>query len=268
MIIAARRFLLILGCMIFISAVSFAFENKVEIIYLKGDVSVLPEGKADWVKGGITMTLRKGDRVKTGASSLCDLSFDTEKRMIVGIKGNSDVIVLLDGNRKIELVAASIYAKLSGIPKGSSFEIKTPTAVCGARGTGLGVDADSEKTQATAYENGIYVQNDKGEEKDVKEGDSRNIDKDGKISDEFPADKSDIDNFNSWGNAAEETTGNDEDSQMNKLDKIGDSAEKTVEKTSDIAEKRDEKNIESREEKGIEKNEGKKDDYTPPSEDY
>ncbi|MCK4463321.1 MAG: hypothetical protein KAU58_03315, partial [Candidatus Omnitrophica bacterium] len=170
-----------------ISSISFAYPDKAEIISIKGDVKVLPEGNVDWIKAGIGMALRGGDRLKTGPNSECNLVFDKRRKNSVGILENSDVIILLKEKEKIEIIEASLYAKLLDIPIGSEFEVKTPTAVCGARGTGLGVKGDKDNTEAGAYKNDIYVRNEAGEEKGIKEGFKRNIDKFGKISKEMAA---------------------------------------------------------------------------------
>ncbi|MCM8761395.1 MAG: hypothetical protein NC933_04610, partial [Candidatus Omnitrophica bacterium] len=43
------------------------------------------------------------------------------------------------------------------IPKGSSFEIRTPAGISGARGTGWGSKTDGETAIFSSYENAIYV---------------------------------------------------------------------------------------------------------------
>ena len=67
---------------ILFSTITYAYENKVKIISSKGDVSVLPRRETDWIAAGIGMTLRKGDRVKTGFDSECSIIFDRKGEAI------------------------------------------------------------------------------------------------------------------------------------------------------------------------------------------
>ncbi len=244
-----RYFKIILFLMLslaLISAISFAYPDKAEIISIKGDVKVLPEGSVDWIKAGIGMALRKGDRLKTGPDSQCNLVFDRKRKNSVGILENSDVIILLKEKEKIEIIEASIYAKLLGIPIGSEFEIKTPTAVCGARGTGLGVKGDKESTEASAYKNAIYVKNEAGEEKGIKQGFKRNIDKFGRISKEIAARAEDMEKFNSWSSRADRISKSRVRSRTTRRELLIRDIEKSVEKTEQIVEKRSEKVVEAR----------------------
>lgn len=232
----------------FVSAACFAYTDKVEIINMTGDVSILPSGKTGWLNAGIGMVLRKGDRVKTGAGSLCNIAFDKDKDNVVGILENSDVIILLGASQKIELIDASIFARLKAIPKGTTFEIKAPTGVCGARGTELGADGDSKSLTATAYKDDIFVKNNQGEEKDVREGNKREIGDDGSISDESPADTKDSGDYSGWSGDLGNLISQDEKSNENKRNELIDSVEKMVDKTNDISERDDEKNLDAREE--------------------
>ncbi len=230
-----------------ISSISFAYPDKAEIISIEGDVRVLPRGWIDWIEADIGMALRGGDRLKTGPNAECSLAFDKKRKNSVGILENSDVIILLKEKEKIEIIEASIYAKLLGLPIGSEFEIKTPTAVCGARGTGLGVKGDKDNTEASAYKNDIYVINEAGEEKGIKQGFKRNIDKFGRISKEIAARAEDIEKFNSWSSGVDRISKSRARSRSTRRELLIGDIEKSVEKTEQIVEKKGEKAVETRE---------------------
>lgn len=244
-----KPILFILLSLALVSSISFAYWDKAEIISIEGDVTVLPKGRVDWIKAGIGMALREGDRLKTGADSQCSLAFDRRKKNSVGILENSDVIVLLKEKEKIEIIEASLYAKLLGIPIGSEFEIKTPTAVCGARGTGLGVKGDKDNTEASAYKNDIYVKNEAGEEKSIKQGFKRSVDRFGRISEEMAARAEDIEKFNSWSSRVDRISKSEARPRTTRRELIIGDIEKSVEKTEQIVEKQGEKVVETREEK-------------------
>ncbi|MGB2706447.1 MAG: hypothetical protein WBC74_06300, partial [Candidatus Omnitrophota bacterium] len=176
-------------------------EDEVQIVSLEGEVKVLPKDEKNWTDAKWGMILRAGDRIKTGPASSCVLSFDKKTKNVVGIFDNSDVVMLLDAEKKLEVIDAYLLARLSAIPEGSTFEVKTPTAVCGARGTGLGIKAGKKSTEGAAYENDIFIRNVKSdtvEEKSIREGFLRRVDKSGEISEEIEADPEDIAKFQSW----------------------------------------------------------------------
>ncbi|MFH1380901.1 MAG: tetratricopeptide repeat protein, partial [Candidatus Omnitrophota bacterium] len=173
--------------------------NSVKILSAIGQVMVLPEGaKTNWTKVTEGMLVKRRDRIKTGPSSSCDLAFDSESKNVVGIRENSDVIVLLDKQEKLDIIEAHIYSRLSAIPSGSSFEIKTPQAVCCARGTSLGVKANQKSVEASAYEDNISLKNAQGEEENVEQGFLRKIDQEGSISEAFEIPPTDTAEFHSW----------------------------------------------------------------------
>ena len=105
------------------------YEDKVETIFSEGNVQVLPKGEKTWVKVRKDMVLKRGDTIKTGSSSTCDISFDKEKKNVVGVLENSEIKITLKGNEKIETKEAEIYDRLSALSKKTSFEIKTTRTV-------------------------------------------------------------------------------------------------------------------------------------------
>jgi len=234
MIRTVKGFTIFISLTVIIAGLCFAFQpRKVEILSVSGDVKVLPEGKTDWINGRLSMVLRPGDRIKTGAASSCELSFDKWNENIIGILENSDVIILLKGNEKIEIINAEIFGRLKAIRKGTSFEIKTPIAVCGARGTGLGVKADNENAKATAFEDDIYIKNNKGEKKDIKEGFSRGVDKTGKISKGMEAKQKDKEKFKKWDKKANNLARSNSGAKQRRVDALTGNIEKMMDKAFD-----------------------------------
>jgi len=226
-----------------------AYDDKAEIISLAGEVSVLPSGKSEWIKAGVGMVLRRGDEIKTGSGSSCDIAFDKEGDNVVSVLMDSDVAILLDKNEKIELVNASIYAKVKSLPSGSTFEVRSPTAVCGARGTGFGVKGDQDSTEATAYQKGIFARNNSGEEKNIGEGFMRKVDKAGRISDLISVKLEKMQSFGNWSRSIGKVINSYKKSHSKKMDRFSGRAEKIIERTEQVVEKEDERNIEKREDR-------------------
>jgi len=261
MLIRSIRLLSIFGLVaLIISSVLFAYADRADIIALEGDVKIMPAKKNQWMNAGIGMVLRPGDKIRVGKASRCDLAFDYKMKNTVGILENSEVIILLKGAEKLEILDAYLYAQLSDVSKKSVFEIKTPTAVCGARGTGLGVKGNKAGTQATAFKNSIYVKNNQGEEKDIKEGFERSIDASGKISDGIAAKLENIQKFNSWSGNIDKISKAERRTRDVRKSSLTKNLEKSVDMTEKLVEKSDKKTIDDRESKVAET---RSDDQTP-----
>ncbi len=174
-------------------------DTLIKVLASFGQVTVLPkDSKTNWTNVSAGMFLKKGDTIKTGPLASCDIAFDGDAKNVVGILENSDVAIVLDGQEKLSTMDAHIYARLSAIPHGSSFEIKTPQAVCGARGTGFGMKSRDKVTEALAFEDNISVRNTYGNEENIEQGFLRKIDDGGNISEALEVSSLDTAEFQAW----------------------------------------------------------------------
>jgi len=118
------------------------------LIALKGDVEVFRSGADDSVEAQEGMKLRKGDRIIIGSSGMLDLQLKdyykirvkedskfTIKKLYISRK-NTDSI--------FELSSGTVLIKTQGKFKGSNLEIKTPTALLSAKGTGFLVNVNPQ----------------------------------------------------------------------------------------------------------------------------
>ncbi len=132
-------------------------ETHVSITYVSGGAEYLKTGQASWQKARVGIFLSSGDSVKTQESGTVQLAFDRNKENIVSVRPGSHVTVLLAGQEKIELINGEVFALVKALTPGSGFEVRTPTAVCGARGTGWGAKTNGQETQINGYENQSYA---------------------------------------------------------------------------------------------------------------
>ncbi|MEA3489976.1 MAG: FecR domain-containing protein [Candidatus Omnitrophota bacterium] len=131
--------------------------ETVIIMSYAGDVKVFPRGiqKAVTYKPG--MIIKDGTRIVTGDESYLMLAFDRSGKKLVKVKANSEVIVKLDKEDKIELIDGSLFTVLRDIRKGTVFRIRTPDAVCGARRTGWSAATENAVTTVAVFEDKVFV---------------------------------------------------------------------------------------------------------------
>jgi hypothetical protein len=81
--------------------------------------------------------------------------FDSEGLNVLKVKAES-LITLREA--RVDLSNGSVMAAFANLKGGSTFAVKTPPAVCGIRGSGMGVDHINNMTVVSAYEHSVYVQ--------------------------------------------------------------------------------------------------------------
>lgn len=133
---------------------------KAKIISIKGDVKVDPKGSGSWLAAEVDMELNQGAIIKTGAGSSANLAFDTAMLNVLNIEENTtlSVDILSEALSRVGLSNGNILAKLEGLKKGSTFQVKTPTAICGARGTVWAMQVSPRGTTVQALAASIFLQ--------------------------------------------------------------------------------------------------------------
>ena len=132
--------------------------REAKVILVKGDVNIQKAGRTDWVKAKEGMTLTDGDAAKTAKGSVIEITFDRDKKNIIRLDENSTAILRGKMLRQVELPRGKIRFVVKSLKKDSSFEIKTPTVVAGARGSGGDVIASDKADTVKAFEDELFVQ--------------------------------------------------------------------------------------------------------------
>lgn len=131
--------------------------DQVEITKVSGDVQVLLENTEDYESAQEGMSLKEGDKLKTSAGATAELSFNADDSNIVSLSENSNLTIILKEDEKLDLSVGEVFATVSNLPAGSAFEIRTPTAVSGARGTDWVTKVSDEGTDVEAIDSIPYV---------------------------------------------------------------------------------------------------------------
>lgn len=132
--------------------------REAKVILVKGDVNIQKAGKTEWLKAKEGMILVDGDTAKTGKNSAVEIAFDREKKNLVRLEENSTAILRGKMLKRVELPQGKIRFVVKSLKKDSSFEIKTPTVVAGARGSGGDVIARENEDTVRAQEDELFVQ--------------------------------------------------------------------------------------------------------------
>lgn len=131
--------------------------EKAELTDFSGNVQVLLQGAEDYTDAQEGMELESGDKIKTESSGSAELSFNQDNTNLVRLSENTSAEISLSGDEKLKMSQGEVFASISSLPSGSAFEIRTPTAVSGARGTDWVTKVTDEGTDVEAIESQPYV---------------------------------------------------------------------------------------------------------------
>ena len=180
-------------------------QSEVKVIFMKGSPKMMKMGGSQWEDCKLDMAIDNGDRIKTLKEESLELSFVKGDSNIVRVEENSDVVIKKTTSPySIELLDGVAMSLIKNLPKDSTFKIKTPTAISGARGTGWESSTDGSRSTFNTFENSIYV---KGIDKlgsemegelEVKSGFKTTVDKFEKPQALEKLSDKDIERWNSW----------------------------------------------------------------------
>ncbi len=156
-------------CPNFIFAQTSSKEAK--LILVKGDVKIQRAGRVEWLDAKVGMRVGDGDTAKTGKASALEIAFDKENKNVVRLEENTTAILRGRWLREIELPQGRIRSLIKKLRSDSYFEIRTPTAVAGARGSGWEVISNPSDriNEIKAFEDEIYVKLFEEQEQRIKE---------------------------------------------------------------------------------------------------
>jgi hypothetical protein len=129
----------------------------VTVVAVSGSVEACKSGESEYQKVAEDAVLVQGDKIKTGQDSYAELAFDEEDKNIVRLDANTFAELLLEEDEKMSLLEGEVFSTIGELPAGSAFEIRTPTAVTGVRGTDWLTRVENEETVVEAIEGEPYV---------------------------------------------------------------------------------------------------------------
>lgn len=192
-----------------ILSASCVFAQIAKIVDVKGDVTVQKEASQPWEKAKVDMFLDKQAEIKTGKDSECTLTFDEELKNILTVKENSHIKIENLKPANIFLPEGRVFSIIDNIAKIEKFEIRTPTAIAGSRGTGSSVGFQESYTLVLCFLDTVYVQglDEQGNttgEKDLAGGFGINVGLGGEFGNIFELGASDIEDWDEFTSNIEE----------------------------------------------------------------
>jgi len=126
------------------------------LISFGGIVSIEREAASLPVEKG--MNLQKGDKIRTDAASFADVAFEKDKKNVIRIDQDSEVVLKnIDPNAtEIDLFGGKVLSRVKKLNKKSTFTVKTPISVTGARGSGWAVSTGTNDA-VESHEDKIFV---------------------------------------------------------------------------------------------------------------
>ena len=200
---------------VFITAVFFysgAFAQSAKIIDLGGQVSVKESASGQWGKAKANMLLNSDAEVQTGKDAYCTLVFDEEQRNIVTIKQDSHIKIESIKPGSIFLPEGRVFSLIKNLSKSEKFQVRTPTAIAGARGTGWVTGFNGSDTSAGCFDDVIFVQGldaqgNTTEERDLSSGSGMDIGPGGRLGQTHGLEERDFTEWNDFSGYTGDITG-------------------------------------------------------------
>ena len=144
------------------SGVSFAAQVAGVVSAIRGTAEVHRPPAAGWATVTKGAFLYEGDKLKVGPKSVCGVTLLTGVEIRLNAGAVFEVPAREAGERggwqRVKLNKGGAWARWLGA-SGKKFEMRTPTATIGVRGTEWSVEADEGQTEVVCYSGSVEVGN-------------------------------------------------------------------------------------------------------------
>lgn len=164
------------------------------ITKLQGNVSLITKGESKAHAAALGEKIQEGDYIETGDTGTVQISLDNNNGLNLKPKTKLSVIRLSfnpatgEYENLFDITFGTVKARIENLKGKSKFEVKTPTAICGARGTIIYVSVlpNGFTTLAVEGGNGYISNTQSGDSRDVSGGTQSSSDTSGNLSDPEP----------------------------------------------------------------------------------
>ncbi|RKY38163.1 MAG: hypothetical protein DRP76_04885, partial [Candidatus Omnitrophota bacterium] len=155
-----RDIFVVFGGVILFSFIIF-FVYAAEIVDVVGKAQVQPSSSTSWHSARVGMKLAIGDKIRTARRSEVRIALDEAKKNFISVSELTLVVLnsTVPGEiNKFDLSEGKLYAKIEKVKAGATFEVATPSAIAGVRGTAWSVDSKNDRDIVAVYESKVFVQ--------------------------------------------------------------------------------------------------------------
>jgi hypothetical protein len=141
-----------------------------EILFVQGSVQVQSPDDEAWRNAEKGMQVNIGDTIRTARHSKIDIAMDQGKLNTIQF-GEKTLAVLnsatADTIDRVDLSRGRVYSNMEGIKSGLSFEVTTPSAVAGVRGSSYMVYVERDQDEVAAYKDTVFIKSFDADKKQV-----------------------------------------------------------------------------------------------------
>ena len=125
-----------------------------KIVFLKGEVQLLQKDR--WVTAEENMEVSDTDQIRTGEQSFVEIILNDGSVLKINQVSviSFDKLVIKEQKRSvmINLLTGKLRAIIKKLTDADEYEFRTPTAVCGVRGTDFGLESESDVTSLLVFD--------------------------------------------------------------------------------------------------------------------
>ncbi|MFH0732945.1 MAG: FecR family protein [Candidatus Omnitrophota bacterium] len=134
--------------------------QKAEPFFVKGTAKIKSKQESQWRDIAKDTIIRDGDTITTLKNANIEIKFGQSQENYLLAAANTTVeIKRLDkkGNKKVFLRQGKTVALVKKLDEKSTFELRTPQAICGVLGTGFDAETTENITVIRVYEGQVYI---------------------------------------------------------------------------------------------------------------
>jgi hypothetical protein len=146
--------------LLFAMSTVMTIARAAEVIFVEGNVQVQTPADEAWKKAEVGMKVDNGDSIRTARHSKVDIAIDSEKKNTIRL-GEKTLVVLNSATEgimdRLDLSRGRVYSNMENIKAGLSFEVNTPSAIAGVRGSSYMVYAERDEDEVSAYKDTVFL---------------------------------------------------------------------------------------------------------------
>ena len=133
------------------------WSQSVEVVDIKGNALVRQDKNSRWEKLQAKQTLPEGAEIKTNKNASLTITFDAQQKNVVTVEKNTSIKIEDTSPGSVFLSRGRVFTLIDDVQGDKKFEIKTPTAIAGARGTGWITEFTDGVTNVSCFDDVVYV---------------------------------------------------------------------------------------------------------------